>query len=337
MMLKPWLWLSASQAHHASLIVLNLLERSESLRSQAKIPEWQSFRWRNLIFPNRLGIAGGLDKNGEFVQTWWRAGAGFLELGTVTPRAQNPNAGKIFDRSNADLALWNRMGFPNQGVEALKLRLEKIQNRATPIFVNIGKNRDTDLKNAEQDYLSCIHSIGQLADAFVINISSPNTSQLRELQKTENLKPLLQKIDQASQKFGRPFFVKLSPDQTENDLLDCLQICWGNNAAGVILTNTTISRGADSRFSTEGGVSGKPLQKLSLQALKTARKSLHGLQDRMIISVGGILTAHDVQQRLDQGADLVQVYTALAFNGLSFFKQTACAMTAKNESKHEED
>jgi dihydroorotate dehydrogenase len=291
--------------------------------------EWDPFVFRNLQFKNRLGLAGGVDKTGSQLLSWQALGAGFLEVGTITPRPQNANPGCIMNRDLKTHSLWNKMGFPNQGIEALKKSLTPVRDQIkVPLFINIGKNRDTLNENATDDYLKCVRELSYLADAFVVNISSPNTKGLRELQDEKFLKRLLTEI-RAAVPIQQTLLVKLSPDMTKEQLCQSLDIAIESGINGFVLTNTTTSRTKDlSHFPSEGGVSGLPLVSLSRWALEICNRHLieklgSNKKNIIIVSVGGILSANEIQFRLNMGADLVQVYSALIFEGPLFFSKVA--------------
>lgn len=324
-----WKYLPASLAH--SLAPLGLAYYASQMPESA--PEWQSFHWRNLHFPNRLGIAGGMDKNADYLSTWSRLGVGFIEVGTVTPYSQAANRGKILARDWDSKNLWNKMGFPSHGADEvyfnLRVYLEdsKKETARVPLFVNIGKNRSRPNSEAEMDYLYLTDRFAPVADVFVINVSSPNTTGLRDLQSEETLKNLTGKVVKLAGE--KPVLVKLSPDLSESNLKASLDACLESQISGFILTNTTLSRPADCRFPVEGGLSGKALAELSKKSLKMALAHLGSeRKDLLLASVGGVLTADDVKERLQLGADLVQVYSALIFNGPRFFRDTAVRMSS---------
>lgn len=273
-------------------------------------------------FRNRIGIAGGVDKNAELIPVWQKIGVGFIEVGTVTPRGQEANPGKIMDRDWNAKILWNKMGFPNHGMEALreKLIVTKTQ-RQVPLFVNLGKNRDTSLEKAHEDYGKLAAFLHPHADAFVINISSPNTPGLRSLQSKESLGLLVSSVREQMPDHKIPVLVKISPDFAEQDLESTLDALMKNSVDGLILTNTTLSRPTPSKFSNEGGVSGAFLSELSkIQLQRTVRFLGADKKKCLIVSVGGVMTPSDVAERLELGADLVQIYSALVFQGPGFFR-----------------
>ena len=323
MSFKPWLLLPAKVAHDLSPVGLKVLG---ALRS-TKIPQWKSQTWKNLEFRNPLGIAGGVDKDASAVGSWWKFGPGFIEIGTVTPVGQTPNPGKIIDRSNENRALWNKMGFPGSGAEHVLANLKKLPTtRPSPVFVNIGKNRNTPNEDAAKDYVTCIKVMGAFADAYVVNISSPNTTGLRDLFKPEALRKLLSETIQARDSYAKnkPMLLKLSPDLDQADLQTVLDIACEVGIEGFIATNTTLARGANTPFPPEGGVSGAPLTERSRGVLQKMLEILGTRREgRLIISAGGVMTPEEVRTRLEMGADLVQVYTALVFEGPGFFKSVA--------------
>ncbi len=333
--MKPWLWLPPQIAHDLSPWAINIYSHFHSDR----VPTWDSFVWNNIVFKNRLGLAGGLDKNADHLPAWTRLGCGFVEIGTVTPEPQKPNRGKIFDRSIADLALWNKMGFPSAGADEVFFNLKAFKDHSTlPVFVNIGKNRTTDNSQAHLDYLKLIQQFHFVADAFVVNISSPNTSGLRDLAKPENLELFLKPLAQAQLNFAtrRPVLLKLSPDLDSDDLKRVLDSSIQHGIDGFVLTNTTLARATQKIFPTEGGVSGRPLEKQAKAALKIAIAHLGSEKSKkLVISVGGVMTAEDVFERISLGADLVEVYTALIFSGLNFFRKVArTTHDSKQEPKY---
>jgi dihydroorotate dehydrogenase len=320
--MRPWLLLPPQWAHDLSSLALPIY----SLIHGQKTPHWKSFTWRDLHFANPLGIAGGVDKNADHLNEWWSLGCGFVEIGTVTPRAQEPNPGKIMDRDLHLQAMWNKMGFPSAGAEDVFYNLMSYApNYRTPVFVNIGKNRYTPNEEAVNDYVTLIDKFRPLADAFVVNISSPNTKGLRELQSKENLSKLLGPIlDKVSHFEPTPVLVKLSPDMDEELLSNTVLHCQSLGIDGFVLTNTTLSRPNGCHFPAEGGLSGAPLKDLSKNALKVAVESLGKKREGLlIVSAGGVLSAEDVFERLQMGADLVQIYSALIFHGPGFFHEVA--------------
>lgn len=318
-----WKFVPAELAHKLAPLGLSVY----SSVCGGETPLWRAFDWNGIHFPNRLGLAGGMDKNAEHLLHWQRLGAGFLEIGTVTPRPQKPNPGKIIDRDWDTQTLWNKMGFPSHGAEDVFFNLRQHQvDVKIPVFVNIGKNRITSAEDAVRDYQFVAFRLGPVASGFVINVSSPNTKGLRDLQSKEELSRLVKGVKEVldHQGWNKPVLVKLSPDLSPDQLKDAIEAALEAGAQGITLTNTTLWRPQDSHFPKEGGLSGLPLKELSLKSLELTHQFLGGKnKTSLLISVGGVMTAADVQERLDLGADLVQVYSALVFSGPRFFKTVA--------------
>ena len=291
--------------------------------------------WRaSLVFPNRFGIAGGVDKNALNTLDWQALGAGFLEVGTVTPLPQKSNPGKIVDRKWSEKALWNRLGFPNDGADRVARRLMRATSRLEiPLFINIGKNRETPNELAHIDYQNAALRLKDLSSVFVINVSSPNTKGLRSLQSLDALKLIFDSVRRVAP--DHQLLLKLSPDFDLESLGDFLvQTLETLDPAGWILTNTTLSRPTSwaQKQGPEGGISGAPLANLSKEVLKIAARALprEKRKDRLLISVGGVTSPTEAIERLDLGADLVQTYSGLVFTGPSFFKECILSLTQKS-------
>lgn len=286
--------------------------------------EWNPLNWNNLVFHNRLGIAGGVDKDGIGLKGWQSAGAGFLEIGTITPEPQPGNSGRRVARDFKFQALWNRLGFPSHGVEKVAERLSRFRRGSTPLFANIGKNASTPLDSAHLDYLRLADRLSLLVDGFVINISSPNTVGLRELLQPSRLRDFLAPLSERFRQLRQRWLLKLSPDMTEDELSKVLEISLAAGVDGWVITNTSLECRENLRFPEGGGVSGRPLASRSENVLRSTLRMLGPQRKgRLIVSVGGILEPEDVQRRLEIGADLVQVYAALIFSGPFFFQQVA--------------
>jgi len=288
-----------------------------------KPPEWRPFRWKSLYFPNPIAPAGGIDKSAKHLKAWWSLGAGFIEIGTITPQPQKQNKGTILKRSIKEQTLWNYMGFPGEGVKAVKNRLKKLQNfypHPTPIFANIGKNRQTSNEKAENDYVQCISTLSPYVDAFVINISSPNTKELRTLSEASHLRKILKLCKSVEQE--KPLFVKWSPDMESEEFLRSMDVAIECGVEGHIICNTSVKRNKTMPYPAYGGISGAPLADISKQRLLLAKKHLGvDKKNQLLISVGGVIKPEDVLERLELGADLVQVYSALVFQGPFFFRK----------------
>jgi len=262
-----------------------------------------------LKFPNPLGLAAGFDKNGVALPFWRALGFGFCEFGTVTPRPQPGNARPRLWRFPQCGALGNCLGFPNAGAAAVAARLKRDKRPGDVVGINLGKNRDTSLSDAADDYVAALEATAEVADYWVVNVSSPNTPGLRELQTRQYLADLLGCVRAAAGEV--PLFVKLSPDLDEAGLADAAEACRETDCAGIIATNTTVDRPEGVQF--EGGLSGRPLRDRSRDVLRRLR-ALVG-PDMPLVSVGGIDGGAEAKERLAMGASLVQVYSALVFAG----------------------
>lgn len=273
-----------------------------------------------LKFKNPVGLAAGFDKNGEYIEEMARFGFGFIEIGTVTPRPQPGNDKPRMFRLIPDGALINRMGFNNQGADVAAGRLKNLKNREDILIGgNIGKNKMTPNAEAVNDYIYCFKTLYDYVDYFVVNVSSPNTPGLRDLQEKEPLKNILNTLQELNTKRpkAKPILLKIAPDLTDSQLDDIVEIVQETHIAGVIATNTTISREglqSEPRLVKEmGGVSGKPLTARSTEIIRyLATKSNHSFP---IIGVGGIHSAEDAVEKLEAGASLVQIYTGFIYEG----------------------
>lgn len=274
-----------------------------------------------LKFKNPVGLAAGFDKNAILFKELDMLGFGFIEIGTVTPKPQPGNDKKRLFRLKEDQAIINRMGFNNEGVEASVERLKK--NKNVLIGGNIGKNKLTPNEEAANDYLICFEALFDFVDYFVVNVSSPNTPNLRELQDKEPLTRLLLSIQKENnlKKKRRPILLKIAPDLSESQLLDIIDIVAETGIDGIIATNTTISReGLVSENKNEaGGLSGKPLRARSTEVIRfLSEKSNNQFP---IIGVGGIHSAEDALEKLEAGASLVQLYTGFIYEGPGLIKE----------------
>ena len=305
-----------------------------------------------LTFPNKVGMAAGLDKNAECIDGLAAMGFGFVEVGTVTPKAQDGNPKPRMFRLPQAQAIINRMGFNNHGLDAFLRNVQKSQIMRLPmgerplLGLNIGKNASTAIENAVQDYLICLEAVYPYADYVTVNISSPNTKNLRSLQSDEALEDLLSQLSRARQQLAiqhqkqSPIFLKIAPDLDEaqieviaNTLRRHGQDENGkaNNAWGVIASNTTISREAVKGMphcDEAGGLSGAPVLEASNRVIKALRQHLGA--DFPIIGVGGVMSASDALSKIEAGANLVQIYTGLIYQGPELVKQ--CAVALKNAS-----
>ncbi len=269
-----------------------------------------------LTFPNPVGLAAGLDKNGELADAWGKVGFGFAELGTFTALPQPGNEPPRVFRFPGQKALINRMGFPNWGAEAVASNLKRLKEEghwpSIPIGINIGKSKLRPLEEAVEDYLESLEHLKPYADYLAVNVSSPNTPGLRKLQEAKPLKKLLRALVKASS--GKPVLLKLAPDLEPKPLKEAADTAVSAGCAGLIATNTTLSReGLPPGKYPEGGLSGAPLKKKALKILETLNRYTKGKLPLM--AVGGIFTAQDAKERLEAGASLVQVYTGYIYEG----------------------
>ncbi len=274
-----------------------------------------------LKFPNRVGLAAGLDKNAEYITPLSKLGFGFIEVGTVTPRSQPGNSKPRSFRLIKEEGIINRFGFNNVGIDQFIKNVKKAKFNGV-LGINIGKNFDTPIEKAVEDYLICFRRAYRYAGYIAINISSPNTKNLRNLQSDKYLEFLLKALKSEQKilhkKFKKlvPFVVKVSPDNSNEQLDSIAKLLLKYKVDGVIATNTTIDRKSilNSRYSMEeGGLSGAPLNKKSTNVIKHLNKFLSGKIP--IIGVGGIITADDGVEKLKNGASLIQIYTGLIFKG----------------------
>ncbi|HUJ74960.1 MAG TPA: quinone-dependent dihydroorotate dehydrogenase [bacterium] len=321
-MLRPCLFaLPPEWAHGLALTGLRAAARVPGVLSQpgAAHPALAMELWE-LKFANPVGLAAGMDKDGVAAHAWPRLGFGFVELGTVTPHAQSGNPRPRLFRLPADRALINRMGFNNQGVERLALRLRGMA-RTSPIGINLGKNRDTPLEQAAQDYLLGLAVAYPLADYIAVNVSSPNTPGLRDLQQGPALRALLQALGNERARLraqhGRwvPLLLKVAPDLAQEDLAQIAQTALDCGVDGLIACNTTLERDhlVSAAQDQAGGLSGMPLRPLALRAVARLYRLTGGRLP--LVGVGGIFGAEDAYAFIRAGASLVQVYTGLVYQG----------------------
>jgi dihydroorotate dehydrogenase len=278
-----------------------------------------------LKFKNPLGLAAGFDKNADFIDELAGFGFGFIEIGTVTPLPQPGNEKPRMFRLTEDEALINRMGFNNQGVDVVAHRLRTLDRKGLIIGGNIGKNKLTPNEDAVSDYIKCFDQLFDVVDYFVVNVSSPNTPGLRELQEKEPLKNILNTLQQRNRKndISKPILLKIAPDLSDSQLDDIVEIVVETKIAGVIATNTTILRESllspESLTKETGGLSGKPLKNRSTEVIRyLSEKSGKAFT---IIGVGGIHSPEDALEKLDAGATLIQIYTGFVYEGPGLVKK----------------
>ena len=332
-LVKPILFaFPAEKAHHITTWLLRIASKIPLLNSLLKVifqfsDERLAVSQWGLNFQNPVGLAAGFDKDGKYIQAMAMLGFGFIEVGTVTPRPQIGNPKPRLFRLVKDDAIINRMGFNNEGVDILVSRLKDLDKGSLIIGGNIGKNKDTPNEDAYKDYLICFQKLYPFVDYFVVNLSSPNTPGLRELQEKEPLKKILSALltYREQQSISRPILLKIAPDLTDDQLSDVVEIVMELSIEGIITTNTTISR-SDLETGKEvvdnigaGGLSGRPLHDKALDILKRTSEISEGRIP--LVGVGGIDSAQTARDRINAGASLIQVYTGLVFKGPFLIKK----------------
>jgi len=316
-LIRPLLFsLEPELAHRMTLSALHVIPNFVFQK-----PTLQPVNVMGLTFPHRLGLAAGLDKNGQHLDALAKLGFAFIELGTVTPKPQAGNPKPRLFRIPAAHALINRMGFNNHGVDVLITNLQKARYEGI-VGVNIGKNKETALNQAADDYLYCLQRVYPYASYITINVSSPNTPDLRQLQQENYFNDLIRILRDAQLRFADqyqryvPLVVKLSPDETDEVLVNMAHVILAHQIDGIIATNTTCARDAVKTLShgnEQGGLSGRPLLQRSTHSLKVI-KDVVG-DDVALIGVGGIDSPQSAQEKLAAGASLLQVYTGLIYQG----------------------
>jgi dihydroorotate dehydrogenase len=333
--LRPLLFTLPPEAAHS--LVISTLKRGWIPVYQPLHDSRLGMQCLGLGFDSPIGLSAGFDKNADVFSACFRHGFGFAEIGTVTPKAQKGNPKPRIFRLKRDEAIINRLGFNNRGAEhALRNIFAQESERLGIVGVNIGKNKDT--AQALDDYLPLIDFAYELADYITVNISSPNTQGLRDLQSEETFKSFIQAIMQernsiaAYKGFRRPILVKIAPDMEENALYSLLDTMMDYHVDGVIISNTTIARPPSlqsSHRSEAGGLSGRPLQNASLTMLRRAYQHTEGAIP--LIGVGGIMSGADAVQRIRAGASLLQLYTALIYRGFGLITEIKRALLSEVE------
>jgi len=323
-LIRPLLFLmNAEQAHHFTFKTLKVLFQIPGVKAITSLffgsLTGREKKVMGLRFKNPVGLAAGFDKDAKLYNELSAFGFGFIEVGTLTPEPQDGNPKPRLFRIVEDEAVINRMGFNNGGLDAAALRLAK---KKTDIIIggNIGKNKVTPNDVATSDYIKGVEALHDVVDYFVVNVSSPNTPNLRELQEKEPLKALLKEVKAKNEELGaKPLMLKIAPDLTDGQLDDIVGIVNELKLSGIVATNTTISR-AGLKASQEkvaamgaGGLSGKILRERSTEVVRYLRNKLS--EDIAIVAVGGIFTGKDAKEKLDAGADLVQVWTGFLYEG----------------------
>ena len=314
-LLRPLLFrLDAEAAHHVGIWGLSLAALAPRLAKAMRGTERTALKTHvaGLSFPNPVGLAAGLDKNAEAIVGLFSVGFGSIEVGTVTPRPQPGNPKPRIFRLPEHQALINRLGFNNEGMVAMGTRLSASSWRPGPVGVNIGKNKDTPLQSAVDDYVACAEALSPQADYVAVNLSSPNTPGLRQLQEPDALAALLKAV--RAKVVGRPLFLKIAPDLTDEAIDAVVDVARDCGTDGLICTNTTIERAVQHPLAAEaGGLSGKPLFARSTEVVRRAFRRSGGALP--IIGVGGIVDGEDAWKKLCAGASLVQVYSGFIYRG----------------------
>lgn len=321
--------LDAEVAHHASMAGLRIAEKTGLLKLFSEpFPESEFIELMGLRFPNRIGLAAGLDKEGNTIDALGRLGFGFIEIGTITPRPQAGNPKPRLFRLIPHEAIINRMGFNNPGIDAGVENVRAHKTFIGPIGFNIGKNKDTPNENAAEDYLACLEKAYPVADYIAVNLSSPNTPGLRDLQAADSSARLLALLKTSQEKLATqhgkrvPILFKVAPDLTEEQVTDLAKAFLDGGLDGLIATNTTLDRELvkDHPWANEaGGLSGKPVFEKSNHVLSAFASAFSGKIP--IIGVGGISTKADAEVKFKAGADLVQIYTSFVYQGPALVRE----------------
>jgi dihydroorotate dehydrogenase len=336
--IRPLLFkLDAETAHGLTLYGLDVAHRSDLGRFVAAPPQELPTEAFGIHFPNPVGLAAGLDKNAAHLDALGALGFGFIEVGTVTPRPQIGNDRPRLFRLPQHEAIINRMGFNNEGVDALVRNVQTSSYRGV-LGINIGKNKDTPNEKAVDDYLFCLERVYAHASYITVNISSPNTKGLRDLQEEATLRRFIETLREAQERLGsqqsarKPMLLKIAPDLSEAELDSIAEVLLATGIDGVICTNTTIDRAAvadDPRGHETGGLSGRPLTTRSTEVVRGMRRRLG---DRIgIIGVGGVLDGQDAVEKIEAGARLVQIYSGLIYRGPALIAESVNEIRRQQE------
>ena len=342
--IKPILFsLDPEVTHNLAIAACQQVSASTTLQAIAKSMFYYSDvrlsqnLW-NLKFANPVGLAAGFDKNAEAIGAWENFGFGFAEVGTITARAQSGNPQPRLFRLPSDRAVLNRMGFNNRGAEAIAKELQQyLQNHqlSIPLGINLGKSKITEIADAKFDYAESLRSLYAYGDYFVINVSSPNTPNLRDLQATEQLLGILAELQPINIE-NKPILVKIAPDLNDADIIAVVKASQSHHVAGIIATNTTIARQqlttthlatGKSVKDEAGGISGQPVRDRATDVIRLIWQSTDGKLP--IVGVGGIFNAEDAWQKITAGAAIVQIYTGLIYESPMMIKQILQGLVAK--------
>ncbi|NII73731.1 dihydroorotate dehydrogenase [Dyella sp. SG562] len=339
--LRPLLFaLDAETAHRVTLYGLDVAHRSNFLHVLARPPQALPVNVFGIDFPNPVGLAAGLDKNADHLDALGALGFGFVEVGTTTPRPQPGNDKPRMFRLPRHEAVINRLGFNNAGVDALVRNVQRSSYRGV-LGINIGKNKDTPNDKAVDDYLFCLERVYAHASYVTVNISSPNTQGLRDLQEEATLRRFIETLREAQERLGaqsgqrKPMLLKIAPDLAEAELDGIAEVLLATGIDGLICTNTTIERGhvASSPHGNEtGGLSGRPLYARSTEVLRGMRRRLG---ERVpIVGVGGILDGADAAGKIAAGAALVQLYSGMVYRGPELIGE--CVDEIRRQGEHDD-
>lgn len=304
-------------AHRLALDSLNFIYKIGILNLFYKKPELETFSFAGMNFRNRLGTAAGLDKNGDYIDCLGELGFGFLEVGTVTPIEQYGNSKPRVFRNFQDESIINRLGFNNKGVDHLVKNLKSRSFKGI-VGVNVGANKKSKGEQRVKDYLYCIEKVYKYADYITVNISSPNTPNLRDLHNMDNLSDLVLSIEDKVKELNIdiPFFLKISPDETNDSIDNIIKTVESSFFQGIIATNTTINKTnlSNKKFNNiDGGLSGRPLMDRSTETIKAIKSKSD--KEIPVIGVGGVMNAADFNKKIDAGSELVQIYTGFVIKG----------------------
>ena len=304
-------------AHRLALDSLNFIHKIGILNLFYKKPELETFSFAGMNFRNRLGTAAGLDKNGDYIDCLGELGFGFLEVGTVTPIEQYGNSKPRVFRNFQDESIINRLGFNNKGVDHLVKNLKSRSFKGI-VGVNVGANKKSKGEQRVKDYLYCIEKVYKYADYITVNISSANTPNLRDLHNMDNLSDLVISIEDKVKELNIdiPFFLKISPDETNDSIDNIIKTVESSFFEGIIATNTTIDKTnlTNKKFNNiEGGLSGRPLMDRSTETIKAIKSKSD--KEIPVIGVGGVMNAADFNKKIDAGSELVQIYTGFVIKG----------------------
>ena len=321
--------MDSEKAHGRALLALRITSATGLGRLMLRVlyrPKAVPSECFSMQFPNPLGLAAGMDKKAEAMIGWDQIGFGFIEIGGVTMEEQDGNPKPRMFRSSKHGALVNRMGFNNPGSQKIAQHLAKVRKPTVPLLLNIGKSKITSLEDAHLDYATTVERCEKFVDGFVINVSSPNTPNLRELQKDEDLARIIKAVQTHSGE--KPVLVKISPDLENAQIISITDTARDLGCAGIIATNTTVERPDDSKTMSEtGGLSGKPLANRSTEVIRLIADHTDG--GWPIIGVGGISNADDAWEKITNGASLIQIYSALVFQGAGSVKSIVNGLDRK--------